>query len=132
MCARTLQNLSTGIVFLSDGEGGLFLSARRRALLNMATVHATIEPSAKVLPPGVPATLLLLGTTCVGAVLGKYWIAARHYKRPLGKQNGKMLHLAIVIFTVSLTFWTWAVTKVVTSTRGDRDWGAMQSCMWRG
>lgn len=71
--------------------------------------------------PGVPAILLLAGTTFVGAVLGKYWIAARHYKRPLSTQRGRLLHLAIVVFTVGLPFWIWAVYKM--ATRGDRDYG---------
>ena len=71
-------------------------------------------------PPGVPASLLLLGTTFIGAVLGKYWIAARHYKRPLDAPRGRLLRLAILVFTVSLPFWIWAVQKVA---KGDSDYG---------
>jgi hypothetical protein len=71
--------------------------------------------------PGVPAILLLLGTTFVGAVLGKYWIAPRHYKRPLSGSRARLLHFAIIVFTVSLPFWIWAVYKM--ATRGDHDYG---------
>ena len=71
--------------------------------------------------PGVPAILLLLGTTFVGAVLGKYWIAARHYKRPLSRSRGRLLHFAIIVFTVSVPFWIWAVYKM--AAEGDRDYG---------
>ena len=70
---------------------------------------------------GVPAILLLLGTTFVGAVLGKYWIAARHYKRPLSRSRGRLLHFAIIVFMVSVPFWSWAVYKM--AAEGDRDYG---------
>ena len=79
--------------------------------------------------PGVPAILLLLGTTFVGAVLGKYWIAPRHYKRPLSGSRGRLLHFAIIVFTVSLPFWIWAVYKMVT--RGAHDYGvATFAAVW--
>ena len=75
----------------------------------------------RTMQPGVPAILLLLGATFVGGVLGKYWIAARHYKRPLSGSRGRLLHFAIIVFTVSLPFWIWAVHKM--ATRGDHDYG---------
>lgn len=69
--------------------------------------------------PGVPAILVLLGSTIGGSCFGLYTVIM---SGAVATHTGQIGQFAITLFTVALTFWLWAATKVLTA--GAHDYGA--------
>lgn len=69
--------------------------------------------------PGVPAIVALLGSTIGGSCFGLYTVIM---SGAVGTNKGQIGQFAITVFTVALTFWSWAVFKVLSF--GAHDYGA--------
>ena len=69
--------------------------------------------------PGVPAILVLLGSTLGGSCFGLYTVIM---SGAVATDVGQIGQFAITTFTVAMTFWLWATHKVLTA--GAHDYGA--------
>lgn len=74
-----------------------------------------------MLPPGAPATLVLVGTLAVGYTLGHVAALAHERKRKVAGGGARLTH-AIVVFLLAAVFWSWAALRV---SEGIGDAGAL-------